>query len=237
MNLQMFADPSQDPTAQAPADDPKVKLDDGTEIALSELKKGYMRQADYTKKTQETAALRREAEAITSEIGQFRPLVDLIKSDPNAAQAVATTLEALANGQAPTQQQVQQVTQAAAATGDDAAVDAALQVEILRFEIDHRDDIDAFKAEGKDFTTELLDYCVEHHIEDFAGAGYRAFMYDRIKDRTAAELRSEAEKRANTPAVGGGGAAGVPSGKPEEPNTPKQSWAAAGKRALTRMGQ
>ena len=34
----------------------KVKLDDGTEVDIDELKKGYMRQSDYTKKTQELAS-------------------------------------------------------------------------------------------------------------------------------------------------------------------------------------
>jgi hypothetical protein len=38
----------------------KVKLADGTEITIDELQKGYMRQSDYTKKTQELAQKRKE---------------------------------------------------------------------------------------------------------------------------------------------------------------------------------
>ncbi|SCX19672.1 hypothetical protein [Agrobacterium rosae] len=42
------------------SDETKVKLSDGEELTLGDLKKGYLRQADYTKKTQELAAERAE---------------------------------------------------------------------------------------------------------------------------------------------------------------------------------
>lgn len=37
----------------------EIELDDGTKITIDELKKGYMRQSDYTRKTQELANLRK----------------------------------------------------------------------------------------------------------------------------------------------------------------------------------
>lgn len=40
-----------------------VKLDDGTDVSLAELKKGYFRQNDYTRKTQEVANARKTVEA------------------------------------------------------------------------------------------------------------------------------------------------------------------------------
>jgi len=43
-------------TSSAITDDTKIKLDDGSELSIGEIKKGYLRQADYTKKTQELAA-------------------------------------------------------------------------------------------------------------------------------------------------------------------------------------
>jgi hypothetical protein len=53
--------------AEAPADDddddPTVALADGTEIKLSEMAKGYLRQADYTKKTQALAEERKTLES------------------------------------------------------------------------------------------------------------------------------------------------------------------------------
>jgi hypothetical protein len=43
--------------------DPVVKFDDGTELPLSEVKRGFLRQSDYTRKTQEAAELRKTYEA------------------------------------------------------------------------------------------------------------------------------------------------------------------------------
>lgn len=43
--------------------DPKVKFDDGTEVELSEVKRGYLRQQDYTRKTQEVSEQRKAFEA------------------------------------------------------------------------------------------------------------------------------------------------------------------------------
>ena len=54
------------------ADDLKVQLDDGSLVTIAELKKGHLRQADYTKKTQALAAERRTVEktaAVTKERG------------------------------------------------------------------------------------------------------------------------------------------------------------------------
>lgn len=49
---------------EAPATnaDPVVKFDDGTEMPLSEVKRGFLRQQDYTRKTQEVATQRKQVE-------------------------------------------------------------------------------------------------------------------------------------------------------------------------------
>lgn len=44
------------------AGDPVVRFDDGTELPLSEVKRGFLRQQDYTRKTQETAEVRKAVE-------------------------------------------------------------------------------------------------------------------------------------------------------------------------------
>lgn len=44
------------------AADPVVRFDDGTELALSEVKRGFLRQSDYTRKTQEVAEQRKAVE-------------------------------------------------------------------------------------------------------------------------------------------------------------------------------
>jgi hypothetical protein len=46
-----------------PGDDVTVKLDDGSQVTLRELKRGFLRQSDYTRKTQEAAEIRKAAEA------------------------------------------------------------------------------------------------------------------------------------------------------------------------------
>jgi len=51
-----------------PKDDVTVALPSGEKVALSELKSGYMRQADYSRKTQETAAQRRDLEALATSV-------------------------------------------------------------------------------------------------------------------------------------------------------------------------
>ena len=56
-----FAD--EDEETASPSSDPVVKFDDGTEMPLSEVKRGFLRQQDYTRKTQETAELRKTVEA------------------------------------------------------------------------------------------------------------------------------------------------------------------------------
>lgn len=52
------------------ADNAKVRLPDGTVTTIADLKQGSLRQADYTRKTQEIAANRKELETRQAEIAQ-----------------------------------------------------------------------------------------------------------------------------------------------------------------------
>jgi hypothetical protein len=59
--------------AEEAEDDPVFEIDTvhgKQEVALSELTAGYMRQADYTKKTMEASEIRKEAEAVKTELAQ-----------------------------------------------------------------------------------------------------------------------------------------------------------------------
>lgn len=58
---------AEDDEPVAASADPIVKFDDGTELSLSEVKRGFLRQQDYTRKTQETAELRKSVEAERSQ--------------------------------------------------------------------------------------------------------------------------------------------------------------------------
>lgn len=52
------------------ADNGKVRLDDGSVVTVAELKSGSLRHADYTRKTQELSANRKELESRQAEIAQ-----------------------------------------------------------------------------------------------------------------------------------------------------------------------
>lgn len=53
--------------AKAPKDDVTVTLPDGSAVSLAEIKNGYLRQSDYTRKAQALANQRAEFEAITTQ--------------------------------------------------------------------------------------------------------------------------------------------------------------------------
>lgn len=65
-------DQPEEPAAPAyVADDAKVKLEDGTEITIAELKSGTLRLQDYRRKTEEVAAERKAITAKSESIQQF----------------------------------------------------------------------------------------------------------------------------------------------------------------------
>lgn len=86
-----FDDDGQEVEVDEPSStaDPVVKFDDGTELPLSEVKRGFLRQADYTRKTQETAELRKSVEAERSQFHAERKAVaDRLTPLIQAAEAI-----------------------------------------------------------------------------------------------------------------------------------------------------
>lgn len=73
-DLEVEGEPD-DEMPTAASSDPVVKFDDGTELTLSEVKRGYLRQQDYTRKTQETAELRKGLEAQRTQFDTERKAV------------------------------------------------------------------------------------------------------------------------------------------------------------------
>jgi len=57
--------------------DGRVRLPDGTVTTVNELIRGNLREADYTRKTQETAALREELQSRQAELAQREQTIDL----------------------------------------------------------------------------------------------------------------------------------------------------------------
>lgn len=58
------------------ADDAKVRLPDGTETTVAELKRGNLRESDYTRKTQEIGALRKELDQRQAALTQHEQSID-----------------------------------------------------------------------------------------------------------------------------------------------------------------
>ena len=75
-------------TEQAPSatDDPEVELEAEKKLKLSELKKGYMLNEDYTKKTQELAEQRKE-------VDELRQLSQFLKANPKKLEKVIAVLD------------------------------------------------------------------------------------------------------------------------------------------------
>lgn len=82
---------------EADPSDPIIRFDDGSELALSEVKRGFLRQQDYTRKTQETAELRKAVESERAQYlaekkhisDQLTPLIQQAESILNNPSALA----------------------------------------------------------------------------------------------------------------------------------------------------
>jgi len=87
------AEPVETEPVEAPAD-AVVSLPDGTKVPITEVLKGYQRQADYTRKSQELAASRKATEAVAQRIESINEtfidhLSSLMPPEPNPALALS----------------------------------------------------------------------------------------------------------------------------------------------------
>lgn len=84
----------QEPEATEIKDDVEVTLQTGDKVALSELKSGYLRQADYSRKTQELGNKRRDLEALATRVtNSVNAIAELLTASvpPMPDQALALT--------------------------------------------------------------------------------------------------------------------------------------------------
>ena len=76
-----------EPTEPTPTpDDPEVELEGGKKVKMSELKKGYMMQSDYTTKTQALAEQRKEVEELVN-------LANYLKANPKKLERIIAILD------------------------------------------------------------------------------------------------------------------------------------------------
>lgn len=86
------ADPADGEPEEAEGDEPgaaMVTLSDGTEISLGEIEKGYLRQSDYTRKTQEIAQVREDYSRRDAELTKQAQLLE------TASQAILARVQQL----------------------------------------------------------------------------------------------------------------------------------------------
>lgn len=76
-----------EPTEPTPTpDDPEVELEGGKKVKMSDLKKGYMMQSDYTTKTQALAEQRKEVEELVN-------LANYLKANPKKLERIIAILD------------------------------------------------------------------------------------------------------------------------------------------------
>lgn len=230
--------------AGSSADEPllyEVRVDGKTEkVTFDELQKGYMRQRDYTQKTQSVATQRQE-------LAQMQQLADALESNPQR------TLTLLASSLGVDLGQAKQAFAAAPASDDE---DPILRLErgfnTLAQQFQSREEqaaeakrLDAQRqqataqinqeladlhAQHGDFPDgELVEYAVAHGLNSLDIA-HRAWRYDGIEAKRIAELNAatDAKRRAQVVSGGSNPAAGaVVRGTPGQKMTLRDAYLAA----------
>jgi len=155
----------------------KIKVKVGgkeMEVDLEELKNGYMRQADYTRKTQELAEERKRLEEEKRELQEAREVWEFLKANPEIVERIITEAE----GGNPESER------------EDVRFDEYLEhiarleteIEELRFRTAHPDaDIE-----------EVMRYAVDHQIPKLEIA-YKALQFEKMQGQTETETQEQEE--------------------------------------------
>ncbi len=180
------------------------------QVTLEDLTKGYMRQADYTRKTQELARERQEVSqmqalaaalerdprttlaALASALG-----VNLATQVPTAPQGEVEPLDLLASKFDSLSQQITAQQQAAQAAQQQAQQQAAFQAQIEREIADLKD------LHGDFAEKELFQYAVDHGVVDL-GTAFRAWQFDLAQAAKIAEQNRVVEAKRKAQVVSGG---------------------------------
>lgn len=205
-----------DASVETTTSDPSIyTLSDGTQVSLDELERGYLRQSDYTKKTQDLSRQR-------SELAQAEQLLHALETDPQA------TLEALQRHLGIEQQQ---------------SLEELDPVELeLR---EHRQFIEEQRSlrMQQEIETELaglsqkygefdwgsvLEFAIDREIPDLEAA---YLLYDKYteQDRSRQEANAQAlaAKRGAPPVAGGSRAQGVVDAPAPKVESVLDAWEAA----------
>jgi hypothetical protein len=185
-------------TASNPDTSDRFRLSDGSEVSLDELERGYLRQSDYTKKTQDLSRQR-------AELAQAEQLLQALEADPRA------TLEALQRH----------------LIGDEQRVDLD-DLDPVELELrEHREFIEQQRAAQMQYEIEaelaglsqqygdfnwgqVLEFAIDQEIPDLEAA---LLLYNKVSEREQARRegneRALSAKRGAPPVAGGSRAQGT----------------------------
>lgn len=159
-----------------------IKVDgEEIEVPLAELRSGYMRQADYTRKTQATA---KDAEAATT----WNALQTALARDFDGTVSALRQhfgIEPAGNEEIldPLERDVRDM-QAWRASQEAERRQQAINAELSDLKVKDPDLDEA----------ELLNFAIEHGVSDL-GVAYRAYAFDRAEQKRNAEAEAEAIKQ------------------------------------------
>lgn len=187
--------------------DTKVILPDGTEATWSDIEKGRMMQADYTRKTQALAAERKEIDALKTkyagDIDLVDPALGLWKSLQRDPIGTLKQMEAHYESQGITEpadpQTLKTRDEMAALAQEKARLEQQLAVQQQQ---QQQQQFDAYmqgleqkyKDQGFD-RSEVLEFCIRNGVQNVE-AGFKAMQADRVQETSSSEvqqLRSEIE--------------------------------------------
>lgn len=202
--------------AQSAEQQATYKLSDGTEVPLSELEKGYLRQSDYTKKTQEVARQREEA-------AQALALFEALQSDPqNTLDALTKHLATEAPDESqtltPEQRELAEVKEFIERQQEQEFLNW-LNTETASIASEFGGEIDPF---------ELAEFAADNQIPNLRAA--YLFREDQAQHETkrAAENQRVLEAKRGAPSIAGGSkATGTTAGQQAPPKTVAEAYALA----------
>lgn len=157
----------------------EVKVDGQVmQVPLDELKNGYSRQADYTRK----------AQALAAEREQLKPaqeLYEYLQANPQAVQAIEQTISQTAaqGGFTPGQPMMDPAVNQQITTMQQQMADQTVQIELMQFQRDFPQ-ADANK---------VLDFAVKNQIPRLDNA-YKAMMYDELQAQGPAQIQQAVQQ-------------------------------------------
>lgn len=173
-----------------------IRLSDGSEVTLAELERGYLRQSDYTRKTQELSKQR-------DELSQAEQLLNALESDPQA------TIEALQRHLIGDQQALEDLDPVEAELREHRAFIEQQRAAQIQAEVE-AEFVDLEQQYGEFDWNAVLEYAVQQEIPDLEAAYLKWSRHqERETARQEANQKALAAKRGAPPVAGGSRAQGT----------------------------